>query len=187
MLRMLNKSLKYKAKNRMPSSGKCIYMFWHRNLLILALHRMEESIAVVISPSLDGELIAGPVTELGYIPVRGSSSKQGSKALRQMIELSKEHQLAITPDGPKGPPKRIHPGVIQIAYFAKVPIIPVVADASREWVFSSWDKFRVPKPFAKIKVIYGEPVFVTDKYDFEQVKTLLKRQMEELEQELKSF
>ncbi len=139
---------------------------------------------VLISASKDGELLAGPVQELGYPTVRGSSSRQGIKALRKMIEYSKNYQLGITPDGPKGPPKTIHPGVIQIAYYSQIPIIPVVASTSREWVFNSWDKFRVPKPFATITVLYGEPIYIKNKEEFESVEEYLKFQMERLEAEL---
>lgn len=184
LLRFLDFTIQYEVHNQNPGNQKCIYMFWHRNLLLLTLQRMGDPVAVLISPSKDGELIAGPVGELGYYCVRGSSSKKGSTALRKMIEIASEYQLAITPDGPKGPPKSIHPGVMQIAYFGKVPIIPVAATVNKDWVFNSWDKFRVPKPFSKIRIRYGYPIWVSSKEDFAEVETELKRVMDELEQAL---
>ncbi|MDZ4121625.1 MAG: DUF374 domain-containing protein, partial [Candidatus Cloacimonadaceae bacterium] len=125
LLRLLRRSIRFHIINRNPDDQMCVYMFWHRNLMLLALHRLGSPIAVMVSASQDGELIAGPISELGLIPVRGSSSRQGSAALKEMIRLSKNHQLAITPDGPKGPPQTIHPGVFQIALMGNVPIIPV--------------------------------------------------------------
>lgn len=182
-LRLLKLTLGFEIINRNPDEQKCIYMFWHRNLLLLCLHRIGSPVAVVISASKDGELIAGPVKELGFIPVRGSSSRQGAKALKEMIQHGRRRQLAITPDGPKGPPKSIHPGVFQIALLAKIPIIPISANVNREWVFNSWDRFRVPKPFAKIKVIYGKPFYVEDKESIAGVTEEIKLYAEELERE----
>ena len=184
MLRLIRLTLKITILNKNPREEKCIYMFWHRNLLPLVLHRFGDPIAVVISSSKDGELIAGPVTELGIIPVRGSTTRQGSEALKEMIRLSKTNQLGITPDGPKGPSKSIHPGVLYIAYLARIPIIPLSAECSHEWVFNSWDRFRVPKPFSKVVVKYGEPIPVTNKADFPELEKRLSAEMDKLENEL---
>ncbi|MDZ4182575.1 MAG: lysophospholipid acyltransferase family protein [Candidatus Cloacimonadaceae bacterium] len=163
VLRLLKQTLKIRVVNQNPDSLRCVYMFWHRNLLIMTIQRMWCGVGVLISSSKDGELIAGPVSELGYIPIRGSSTRQGSQALKEMIRRSREISLAITPDGPKGPVFTIHPGIYQIALLGKLPIIPIVAHADREWVFNSWDRFRVPKPFAKLTIIYGDPIYLTDK------------------------
>jgi len=184
LFRLLRKSLRFEVIDRDPNDGNCIYMFWHRNLLLCTLQRMGDPVAVIISASKDGELIAGPVSELGFIPVRGSSSRQGHRALMEMIRYSKTCQLAITPDGPKGPPKTIKPGVFQIALLGKIPIIPVVADADREWVFNSWDRFRLPKPFAKVKLIYGRAFHVLDKDSIPALETEIKAYMQELEARL---
>jgi len=184
LMRQLKKSLKYEVIDQPHDELKCIYMFWHRNLLLLCLQRLGDPITVLISPSKDGELIAGPVSELGYKTIRGSSSRDGFRALKEMIREAKEQQLAITPDGPKGPIGTINPGVFQIAYFAGIPIVPVAADSNREWVFNSWDRFRVPKPFARIRVIYGEPVYIRDRTDFATHTARLKAEMTKLEKEL---
>lgn len=184
LLRQLKKSLRFEVINQTHDELKCIYMFWHRNLLLLCLQRLGDPITVLVSPSKDGELIAGPVSELGYKTIRGSSSRDGFRAMKEMIRAAKQQQLAITPDGPKGPTGTINPGVFQIAYFADIPIVPVVADSTREWVFNSWDRFRVPKPFARIKVIYGDPVYIRDRTDFAAHTARLKAEMRKHEAEL---
>lgn len=184
ILKLLRLSLKISLESANPKDQKCIYLFWHRNLIPLALHRIGETLAIVVSASKDGELIAGPMQELGYIPVRGSTTRQGSEALREMLRLSKVMQLGITPDGPKGPSKNIQPGVLYIALLAGIPIIPLQAEIEREWVFNSWDRFRVPKPFSRIRIKYGSPHWVRSKEDFDPVLTSLKEEMDSLEAEL---
>jgi len=182
LLRLLRKTLKFKVINQDASDHiRCIYMFWHRNLLILTLQRIDHGAAVMVSSSKDGELIAGPLSELGFTPVRGSTTRQGSRAMLEMIKASKTDSLAITPDGPKGPVYSIQPGVFQIALLAKIPIVPVAVHTDREWLFNSWDKFRFPKPLARINVIYSDPIPVTNKDDFEAVEKQIRAFLSEQE------
>ena len=172
LLLLLRKTLKFKVINQESSDNlRCIYMFWHRNLLLMTLQRIYHGAAVMVSSSKDGELIAGPLSELGYVPVRGSSSFMGSSAMREMIKISRKISLAITPDGPKGPCYTFHPGLFQIAYLAKIPIVAVAVNANKEWLFNSWDKFRFPKPFARLTIIYSDPIRVNSKEDFVTVET----------------
>lgn len=183
-LLLLRKTLKFKVINQEPSDNiRCIYMFWHRNLLLMTLQRIDQGAAVMVSSSKDGEMIAGPLSELGYIPVRGSSSRKGSMAMREMIRMSKTISLAITPDGPKGPCYTFHPGLFQIAYLAKIPIVAVAVNANKEWLFNSWDKFRFPKPFAKLTMIYSDPIWVNNKEDIAIVEETIRSFLEEKETE----
>lgn len=183
-LRLLKQTLRIRVINQNPDSLRCVYMFWHRNLLIMTIQRMWSGAGVLISSSKDGELIAGPISELGYIPIRGSSTRQGSQALKEMIRRSREISLAITPDGPKGPAFTIHPGIFQIALLGKLPIIPIVAHADREWVFNSWDRFRVPKPFARITVVYSDPIYLKDKDQIPQIEAQIRAFMESTEKSI---
>ncbi len=184
LLKQLKKTVKFRVEGQPADDFRCMYMFWHRNLLLLTLQRMNSGVAVLVSSSKDGELIARPIAELGYLPVRGSSSRQGSKALKEMIRLSRECSLAITPDGPKGPSRSIHPGIFQLAFMGRIPIIPTVAECDKEWVFNSWDRFRLPKPWSHIHIIYGEPFYVEDKADFTAAEERLQQIMKELEEKL---
>ncbi len=183
-LKLLSVTIRYKIINKPSDQLKCIFMCWHRDILLMFLHRIGSDAGAVISSSQDGELIAGPVEELGVKTVRGSTTRQGSQAYRAILKMAKERQLAITPDGPKGPPKVIQPGVLHIAYIAKIPIIPVALHANREWVFKSWDKFRVPKPFCKITAIYGAPFFIREKSELETSTQELSDIVNVLEKEL---
>lgn len=138
---------------------------------------------VMASSSKDGELIAGPLAELGFIIMRGSSSRKGSEALKGMLRWAKTNAVAITPDGPKGPVGTIHPGLWQIAIMARIPVVGVASDASREWVFNSWDRFRFPKPFARVRIRYSEPIHLNSKADIPEAETQLRAFQKENEKQ----
>ena len=184
LLRGLKASIRWDVKGQNPDSLRCIYFLWHRDLLILATQRIDSGAAVMVSSSKDGELIAGPLKYLGYKTVRGSSSRQGSSALKEMIRLSRSHTLAITPDGPKGPARSIHPGVFEIAVLGGVPVIAVACEAKREWVVNSWDRFRIPKPFTRIKVRYSQPFYLTSKDDIPSTESLIRAFIDETQTQL---
>ncbi len=136
----------------------------------MTMQRVDSGIAVLASASKDGELIAGPMQHLGYHTVRGSSSRQGARALREMLRISKDYSLAITPDGPKGPAGTIHPGIFEIALLAKIPIVALNVKAKKEWVLNTWDGFRIPKPFSKIKVEYSEPMHLENREQIPEIE-----------------
>ncbi|PKN73214.1 MAG: hypothetical protein CVU50_04250 [Candidatus Cloacimonetes bacterium HGW-Cloacimonetes-3] len=175
LLLLLRRSIHFDVVNQEASDNiRCIYMFWHRNLLPLTMQRAFSHAGVLVSSSADGELIAGPLKELGYIPIRGSSTREGTKAMLEMIRAARNISLAITPDGPKGPIGTMHPGIFQIALLAKIPIVAIACDTDREWVFNSWDRFRFPKPFAKVSAVYSDPFYVDSKAAFPAVETALR-------------
>ncbi len=183
-VKLLGSTLRYKIGGKAPTK-RVIYAFWHRNILPLAYLHRNRNIVIMISSSKDGELIAGPVGKLGYIPVRGSSTRKGSVALKKMIKLSKKYSLAITPDGPKGEKEKIKSGLLFLSYFTGLPIVPVAVDIDREIVFNSWDKFRLPKLFANVKVSYGEPIFIKTKDEIESKFDFVQKKMDELTKENK--
>ncbi|MBN2460744.1 MAG: lysophospholipid acyltransferase family protein [Candidatus Cloacimonetes bacterium] len=167
-----------------PPGQKVIYTFWHRNMIpLLYLHRKGGEV-ILISSSKDGELIAGPAEVLGFNTARGSSRRGGSKAVRQMIKLAADHSLAVTPDGPKGPRCQIKKGLLQLAYFTGLPILPIAVDIKQEKVFNSWDRFRVPAPFTRINVTYGDPIPVNSREDTESLP-LVQQIMDKLTEENK--
>lgn len=139
-----------------------IYTLWHGRLLPLTYLHRRQNIATMISRSSDGEYIARVVERWGYTAVRGSSSRGGSGALREMVKLARAgRSLAITPDGPRGPRQQLKPGVLTLAQLSGRPMIPMSASATRAWwVDARWDLFLVPKPFATVFVRYGDPVYV---------------------------
>jgi lysophospholipid acyltransferase (LPLAT)-like uncharacterized protein len=138
-----------------------IFLFWHSRILPLAhLHR-DEGAVVLISEHRDGELIARLVERRGFRTARGSSTRGGARGLRDLLRaLRGGADLALTPDGPQGPPRRLKPGVLVAAQRSGAPLIPVAVGARRAWRVRSWDRFLVPHPFATIEAVYGAPIFV---------------------------
>jgi lysophospholipid acyltransferase (LPLAT)-like uncharacterized protein len=98
-----------------------------------------------------------------------------------MLRHARECALAITPDGPKGPVGTIHPGMYQLALLGKIPIVAVFCDANREWVFNSWDRFRFPKPFAKVYIEYSDPIWVHTKEDIPRAEELFRSFLDQKE------
>jgi hypothetical protein len=177
---ILGKTLRFEQIGT-PPTFRVIYAFWHRNMIpLLYLHRNQKAV-IMVSTSKDGQLIAGPAEVLGYQTARGSSHRSGSAALKKMIRLSKEFDLAITPDGPKGPPCRIKEGLLFLAYATGNPILPVSVHIEKESIFNSWDKFRLPLFFSKIKVIYGSPIYIRDKSEIVSKFDIVQQHMTELD------
>jgi len=138
-----------------------ILSLWHGQMLpILCAHRGEPC-TVLVSEHRDGEIIARILAAFGFSAARGSSSRGGSRALLQLVQLvSAGNDIAITPDGPRGPRQKMAPGVLLIAQRTGSPIVPLVAHADRVWRVRSWDAFEIPKPFARVSVLYDEPIHV---------------------------
>lgn len=133
--------------------------FWHCHILLMVFCRHRKPITVMISRHRDGEYIASTMERFGVAASRGSSSKGGGEALRQMVELSEQGwNIAITPDGPRGPARVAQPGVVLGASRSGVPIIPIAVISERKTRLRSWDRFEVPHPFSRVMFVYGEPI-----------------------------
>ena len=140
--------------NQPNFKNRYIYIFWHENLLMPAYHYGNPNINVLISNHSDGEMIAQACTHLGFSLVRGSSTRGGIEAIRNMVKLSKAGgHIAITPDGPKGPRGVIQQGVIYLAAKSGLPIIPMGFAYSSVKRAKSWDKFVIPNPFSKVIMV----------------------------------
>jgi len=176
-LSLLNLTFRYEVHGLKKPYRKAIYVFWHQNIISLLLNRKREQVAVIISSSKDGDYIAEPAKLFGYIPVRGSSTRQGANALKELVALTKHHSVAITPDGPKGPAFEFKNGALQVALLSGLPIIAVKVFVSSAWSFASWDSFIFPHPFAKIKICYSEPFVINSKDDFKPMCTKIESWM----------
>lgn len=138
-----------------------VFVFWHGQLLPLVHYHRDEGIVVLVSEHADGEYITRVIERHGFGTARGSSTRGGTKGLKALIRAARAGKdLALTPDGPRGPAGDFKPGALAVAQTLGLPIIPVAAAASGGWRFNSWDGFLVPKPFARVALGYGEPVFV---------------------------
>ncbi len=149
------RSLDRMNKNRITT-------FWHGRIFFIAyLYRFQQKYTVLVSPSSDGDIISGILTNLGISVVRGSSYKGGARALLKLIRVVKNGGCAgLISDGSRGPRYKIQGGIIDLARLTGAPIIPVTYSARRKKVFKSWDRFIFPYPFTKIVVIYGEPLYL---------------------------
>ena len=135
-----------------------VAIFWHGQMLPLLWWHRNRGVAILISEHGDGEIIARVARRLGYDLVRGSSSRGAERALLESIRLAKSGApLAITPDGPRGPAESFAAGALLVSHRAGVPLLPVAASASRAWRLRSWDRFMIPKPFARVTIAYGPP------------------------------
>ena len=157
-IRALGATLRYRDINAegvpvgIEIPGPVVFAFWHRTLLVCAHRFRNKQIAILISPSFDGELIARTVALLGFYPVRGSSSRGGAPGLRAMAQAYNEgHRCAFTADGPRGPNMVAKPGPVQLAELTGAKWIGTYyALPDRRWELNSWARFIVPKPFSTV-------------------------------------
>ena len=143
--------------------AKSPYVFacWHGQMLPLLWVHRGQGIAILVSEHRDGEIITRIARTLGFNAVRGSTSRGGGRALLGLVaELQRGNVVAVTPDGPRGPAGSFAPGALVAAQRAGVPVLTVGAYTSRAWTLGSWDRFMIPKPFARIRVAYGGPALV---------------------------
>ncbi len=138
-----------------------IFAFWHGRMLVPAYTERFKKVAILISSHKDGEFIARVVARLGFLPVRGSSTRGGRKAMKGALrQAAAGHDIAFTPDGPRGPRYRVQRGVVYAASRTGLPLVACAVEAWPAWVLGSWDHFTIPKPFARTVILQGEPVHV---------------------------
>src|SRR5262245_46525148 len=147
-----------------PKECRYIYAFWHEGLL--APLATSPKIRVLISQHTDGEVIAQICQRLGIGVIRGSTARGGCQALLGMIrDHDDTAHLGITPDGPRGPRRKLKPGVVMIASQSGLPIVPAGIGFVRAWRFSSWDRFALPCPGSTMVGVVGEPISVPPNLD----------------------
>lgn len=149
--------------------GRAIFAIWHNRLALslrlyhrfIQKHRPPRRLAAMVSASRDGGLLAQVLTLFGVQPVRGSSSRRGAQALLEMTSWAERGcDLAITPDGPRGPRYQVQSGAVDLAALCGLPLIPVSYDLTWCRRLKSWDGFLVPLPFSVCRVRFGAPLVV---------------------------
>ncbi len=171
---------------RFRSRGRpVIFVFWHGQLLPLVHYHRGERIVVLVSEHDDGEYITRVIRRNGFGVVRGSSTRGGTKGLRGLVRAARRgHDLALTPDGPKGPRGEFKPGALAVAQMTGLPIVPLAVGASAGWRFRSWDGFLVPKPLSRLTIEYLPPTFVprdAGRAELETMASELGRALNDLE------
>ena len=160
-----------------------IFPFWHRCVLPAAWVFRHRKLAVMTSQSRDGEYIARVIERFGFVPVRGSSSRGGIRALLEMRRLVTEGGgVAFTIDGPRGPRSVAKRGPISLARDTGVAIVPFYVALDRAWVLKTWDGFMIPKPMARAFIRAGGKILVPPNADeaaqqhcYEQMQAALER------------
>ncbi len=146
-------------KTLAQSGGKALYATWHQRMSYHSHYFGSRHLTIMISGSRDGEYAARIARWLGYKNVRGSSTRGGLGAFKELVQRMKSGEIGgMLADGPQGPARVAKMGSILLARNAEVPLIPVAWGADRCWMFNSWDRYIVPKPFARIAVCYGEAI-----------------------------
>lgn len=139
---------------------RAIIPFWHDQLLLMVFGYPGEAAKLLISSSNDGELLARTMRYFSQDTVRGSSSKGGRAAFKEMLNLcNTDADVVLTPDGPRGPRHELKDGVVQLARLSGRPIIPLAFVCSRGHRFGSWDRFLLPYPFSRGVYSYGAPIY----------------------------
>ena len=167
--------------------GPAIYCVWHNRLILsmrsyygyIRKHNRSQGLAVMVSASKDGGFLSGIIECFKVQPVRGSTSRRGHQALRELTTWAKrDYDLALTPDGPRGPCYAVQDGVIALAQLTGKPIVPVSFNPKWKIRTKSWDRFQIPLPFSRCDMIFGQPIRVprsADEAEREKLRVELER------------
>lgn len=135
-----------------------VFSMWHGELLPIIWAHRERGIVGMVSEHGDGEVLSRIVSRWGFRLVRGSTTRGAGRVLLAFVrELRAGNVGMLTPDGPRGPAGVPQAGVLLASAQSGAPIVPVRCAASRAWRLTSWDRFMIPKPFARLRISYGEP------------------------------
>lgn len=168
LISLIGKTLRYETDGwenfeRIHTDGKIpIYVFWHNRIFAGTYFFRNRQIIVITSQSFDGEYIARFIQRFGYGAVRGSSTRGGVTALVELIRAMREKlPAAFSIDGPKGPKYVAKPGACVLAKKTQNPMMPFVVETEKYWEVKSWDRLQIPKPFSRVRVQIGEPIYVS--------------------------
>lgn len=144
-----------------PLDEKFLYAVWHDGIVFPLFCGPIHDMSTLVSQHRDGSLLATAMECLGVAAVRGSSSHGGAEAMRQMVETAKRLHITITPDGPRGPRRKLDGGIIRLSSKAQRRIVPVAGAASRCWrLKGNWTDLVIPKPFSKVHFVVGPAISI---------------------------
>lgn len=168
IVRLLSASLRFEQRSvsavpvdplQSPEREVFIYALWHENFLIPISRFGNPDVSALVSRHADGQLLGALLRATGVRIVHGSTSRGGVSAVREMLRPGSGH-LAVTPDGPRGPRRVVQPGVVYLASRTGLRIVPIGVGHHRPWRVKSWDSFAVPRPFSRVRCLFGRPLSV---------------------------
>jgi len=197
IIRLLRRTVKLEIVGQenldylMNNGGRAIFAFWHGNMVIPMMRLIGKDITALVSQHGDGEIIARILDNLGFGLVRGSSTRGGIAALKEMVKLLKQPNIVvITPDGPKGPYREFKIGAVLLAQRTGVPVLPMSAYTSSPRFLKSWDRFLIVKPFVHCVLMYGDPIPVEKDLTLEELeekRRLVEQAVRDLDQKAETF
>lgn len=191
LIRALGSTFRWRVEGRehidaVTAAGhRPIMAFWHGRILPSTVYFQRRGIVVITSENFDGEWIARIIERFGYATARGSTSRGARKAMLQLVrDMAHGRPAAFTLDGPRGPARVAQPGAVWLAKATGNPVVPFHMESSAHWTMNSWDRTQVPKPFATIGVVIGEPLYVpreAGEAELESARRDLQHRLESLE------
>jgi lysophospholipid acyltransferase (LPLAT)-like uncharacterized protein len=163
-----------------------ILALWHGRILAATPYFQRRGIVAMASENFDGEWIARLLGKFGYGAARGSTSRGGPAALRQLVRDVKAHGVAFTLDGPRGPAEVAQPGALWLAKATGQPLLPFHSEAASSWTLHSWDRTQIPKPFTTVAMAIREPMYVprdADEAALQQARAALEASLADAREE----
>jgi lysophospholipid acyltransferase (LPLAT)-like uncharacterized protein len=170
--------------------GQRIYIFWHENILIPLYLRGHCNLAMLLSQHADAEILARVAYHMGFDCVRGSTYRGGARAIWELLDRSRSQHLTITPDGPRGPRRRLAQGPIYLASKLQLPLVVMGFGYDRAWRANSWDQFAVPRPYSRARTVIGPPLTLPadlDRDGLETCRVRVERLLNDLTEEAEAW
>ncbi len=164
---------------RQQYNEHCIHVFWHEYILMAVGCWAKTPVTMLVSQHPDADWLVRSADHLGFHCVRGSTSRGGSKAIRQLKRNSKFSSIGITPDGPRGPRRQMAMGPIFLASILRMPIVPVGFGYQNPWRAKTWDRFAIPKPFSRARAVMGPKITVPPRLERDKME-VYRKQIERL-------
>ncbi len=168
--------------------GQKIYIFWHENILMPLYMRGNCNLAMLLSRHRDADILSETAYRMGFEFVRGSTFGGGSSAIRELLRRSRSMNLTITPDGPRGPRRRLAQGPVYLASKLGLPLVLLGMGYDRPWRLGSWDRFAIPRPFSRGRAVISPAITIPPDLDRDglehyrlRIETLLTRLTDEAE------
>jgi lysophospholipid acyltransferase (LPLAT)-like uncharacterized protein len=156
--------------------------FWHGRLLMMPIVYKGKKLSFLVSSHRDGQVVGKALKRFGFQAILGSTTRKGFSGFKKMVKAYGA-DIAIVPDGPRGPRHQVQIGAIELAKLTGRAVVPLTFSASKRKVFDTWDQFLLPYPFSKGVFMWGEPIRVApneDRVHLEEKRLLLERRLNEL-------